>query len=112
MRARAVARCRGSWPATRAGKALDLGHAVPQRGRIVGVGELLEIVAQVACCFVVAPHFGQHQTSNLGQGHERTYDTKPYEYGDPFQLDLNRTIRNALARSCGGTPIQLDPADF
>ena len=55
---------------------------------------------------------GQHQTTRMGYGHERTYDTKPYEYGDPFQLDLHRTIRNALRRSGPGTPVQLDPEDF
>ena len=44
----------------------------------------------------------------LGHGHERTYDTKPYEYGDPFQLDLQRTIRNALGARPrrAGTPVQ------
>ena len=55
---------------------------------------------------------GQHQVSRLGQGHERTYDTKAYEYGDPFQLDLQRTIRNALRRQGAGTPVQLSPDDF
>ena len=55
---------------------------------------------------------GQHQTTRMGYGHERTYDTKPYEYGDPFQLDLHRTIRNALRRAGPGTPVQLDPEDF
>jgi uncharacterized protein with von Willebrand factor type A (vWA) domain len=55
---------------------------------------------------------GQHEVSRIGQGHERTYDTKPYEYGDPFQLDLHRTIRNALRRSGPGTPVHLDPDDF
>ncbi len=55
---------------------------------------------------------GQHQLHRLGQGHERTYDTKPYEYGDPFQLDLQRTIRNALRRQGTGTPVRLSPDDF
>ena len=55
---------------------------------------------------------GQHEVSRLGLGHERTYDTKPYEFGDPFQLDLHRTIRNALRRSGPGTPVKLDPDDF
>ncbi len=55
---------------------------------------------------------GQHQVSRLGQGHERTYDTKAYEYGDPFQLDLQRTIRNALRRQGSGTPVRLSPDDF
>jgi uncharacterized protein with von Willebrand factor type A (vWA) domain len=59
---------------------------------------------------------GQHEMSQHGIGHERTYDTKSYEYGDPFQLDLNRTIRNAVRRSAGlgqrGTPVRLSPDDF
>jgi uncharacterized protein with von Willebrand factor type A (vWA) domain len=59
---------------------------------------------------------GQHEMSQYGVGHERTYDSKPYEYGDPFQLDLNRTIRNALRRQAGdgqaSTPVQLSPDDF
>jgi uncharacterized protein with von Willebrand factor type A (vWA) domain len=57
-------------------------------------------------------HVGQHQLHETGQGHERTYQTKPYEYGDPFQLDLHRTIRNALRRSGSGTPVRLHPDDF
>ena len=55
---------------------------------------------------------GQHQLDRLGQGHERTYETKQYEYGDPFNLDLHRTIRNALRRNGAGTPVQLSPDDF
>jgi uncharacterized protein with von Willebrand factor type A (vWA) domain len=55
---------------------------------------------------------GQHQISRIGQGHERTYDTKAYEYGDPFHLDLHRTIRNAISRHGPGTPVRLDPEDF
>ena len=55
---------------------------------------------------------GQHEVSRIGLGHERTYDTKPYEFGDPFQLDLQRTIRNALRRAGPGTPVKLDPDDF
>ena len=59
---------------------------------------------------------GQHEMSQHGVGHERTYDSKPYEYGDPFQLDLNRTIRNALRRQAGdaeaSTPMRLSPDDF
>ena len=57
-------------------------------------------------------HVGQHQLHQFGQGHERTYQTKPYEFGDPFQLDLHRTIRNALRRTGAGTPIDLHPDDF
>ncbi|MFZ4718110.1 MAG: VWA domain-containing protein, partial [Ilumatobacteraceae bacterium] len=38
--------------------------------------------------------------------------TKQYEYGDPFQLDLHRTIRNAIRRNGPQTPVQLSPDDF
>ena len=55
---------------------------------------------------------GQHQMDNLGQGHERTYETKQYEFGDPFNLDLHRTIRNAIRRNGAQTPVQLTPEDF
>ena len=56
--------------------------------------------------------FGQHELTRNGLGHERSMDTKPYEFGDPFNLHIERTIRNAVARTGGGTPVQLSPEDF
>ena len=55
---------------------------------------------------------GQHAISKLGFGHELTYETKQYEFGDPFQLDLERTIRNAIRRNGPATPVKLSPDDF
>ena len=55
---------------------------------------------------------GQHQMRESGGGHERMYETKQYEYGDPFRLDLQQTLRNALRRQGGGTPVRLEPDDF
>ena len=55
---------------------------------------------------------GQHQVERIGVGHERTYDTKPYEYGDPFQLDLQQTLRNALKRQGSVVPVRLIAEDF
>ena len=55
---------------------------------------------------------GQHQVERIGVGHERTYDTKPYEYGDPFQLDLQQTLRNALKRQGSVVPVRLVAEDF
>jgi uncharacterized protein with von Willebrand factor type A (vWA) domain len=79
----------------------------PKGLRRIGSNALRDLFSKLA-----KDKIGQHETSQLGQGHERTYDTKAYEYGDPFQLDLNRTIRNALRRTGGGTPVILDPDDF
>lgn len=55
---------------------------------------------------------GKHQLERTGIGHEREYDTKPYEFGDPFNLHIERTVRNAVQRSGGGTPVRLLPEDF
>lgn len=55
---------------------------------------------------------GQHELTRTGIGHERSTDTKPYEFGDPFNLHIERTIRNAVARTGGGTPVTLSPEDF
>jgi len=59
------------------------------------------------------PHkLGRHQTDRTGTGHERSDETKPYEFGDPFNLHIERTLRNALTRQGGGTPVSLTPDDF
>ncbi|HEY3142072.1 MAG TPA: hypothetical protein VGJ86_13130, partial [Acidimicrobiales bacterium] len=55
---------------------------------------------------------GRHDVELSGSGHERAYETKPYEFGDPFNLHIERTVRNAVARMGGGTPVRLRPDDF
>lgn len=55
---------------------------------------------------------GRHELSSTGVGHERTYETKAYEWGDPFNLHIGRTVHNAVSRGGSGTPVQLTPDDF
>lgn len=55
---------------------------------------------------------GQHRIERIGAGHERAHETKAYEYGDPFHLDLQGTLRNTLRRQGGGLPLALHPDDF
>src|SRR5690606_37863062 len=55
---------------------------------------------------------GRHEIERTGAGHERSYETKPYEWGDPFNLHIERTVRNAVARAGSGTPVRLTPDDF
>jgi uncharacterized protein with von Willebrand factor type A (vWA) domain len=55
---------------------------------------------------------GRHELERSGAGHERTYETKAYEFGDPFNLHIERTVRNAIGRRGRGTPVLLSPADF
>ncbi|MEK7296000.1 MAG: hypothetical protein AAB018_05635, partial [Actinomycetota bacterium] len=82
--------------------------ALTPRGlRNLGANALRDLFGKLAVDTI-----GEHQINRLGIGHERTYDTKPYEYGDSFQLDLQRTLRNALQRGGPGLPIKLSPEDF
>ena len=60
---------------------------------------------------LVKDQLGGHERENLGVGHERAHHTKPYEYGDPFNLDINRTIGNAIMRG-ERSPVRLHPDDF
>ena len=79
----------------------------PRGLRAIGNNALRELFGKLS-----KDKFGQHRMHDEGMGHERTYDSKPYEFGDPFRLDLQRTIRNALSRNGTGTPVTLTPEDF
>ena len=79
----------------------------PKGLRKIGSNALRELFAKLS-----KDQAGQHQIERQGIGHERAYESKAYEYGDPFNLDLQRTIRNALRRQGQGTPVQLTPDDF
>jgi uncharacterized protein with von Willebrand factor type A (vWA) domain len=59
-----------------------------------------------------ADKLGRHNVAASGVGHERNFETKPYEFGDPFTLNIERTVRNAIRRTGGGTPVSLTPQDF
>jgi uncharacterized protein with von Willebrand factor type A (vWA) domain len=56
--------------------------------------------------------FGRHISPFRGVGGERTDESKPYQFGDPFLLDLEKTLMNALHRSGTGTPVGLEKDDF
>lgn len=82
--------------------------ALTPRGlRKIGANALKDLFGKLA-----ADALGGHQIHRVGSGHERTYDTKPYEYGDSFQLDLQGTLRNALHRGGPGVPLKLSAEDF
>jgi uncharacterized protein with von Willebrand factor type A (vWA) domain len=56
--------------------------------------------------------FGKHPMNYRGTGGERVDESKNYEYGDPFALDMQRTLMNSVVREGTGTPVRLDPTDF
>lgn len=79
----------------------------PRGMRRIGQNALRDLFSRLAM-----DRTGGHQVDRIGVGHERAYETKPYEFGDPFNLHIERTVRNALPRTGGGVPVQLSPDDF
>ena len=79
----------------------------PKGIRKIGQNALSDLFAKLA-----KDKMGKHELERSGVGHERSYESKPYEFGDPFNLDIHRTIRNAIRRTGGGTPVRLSPDDF
>ena len=95
---------------TRQGERLEL---TPRGSRRIGQKVLDDLFARLR-----RDAFGGHRVDRAGRGGEREETTKPYEFGDPFHLDLNRTLANAITReenAPGRRPsraLKLDPADF
>jgi Ca-activated chloride channel family protein len=57
--------------------------------------------------------FGSHDTPYLATGVEADAASKPYEFGDTLNLDVNATLRNALARTGSLTlPLEIDYPDL
>jgi uncharacterized protein with von Willebrand factor type A (vWA) domain len=75
---------------TRQGDRLEL---TPRGTRRIGQKVLDDLFARLR-----RDGFGGHRIERAGRGGERDETTKPYEFGDPFHLDLRRTLANALTR--------------
>ena len=79
----------------------------PRGMRKVGQKALKDIFGQLK-----KDSFGKHKTNFVGSGGERTDIAKKYEFGDPFLLDLEKTVMNAVFREGPATPVLIQPEDF
>ena len=56
---------------------------------------------------------GKHDTAQKGGGSVVLEDSKPYVYGDSLaNLNLHETLKNAMVRQGGGSPIRLRQDDY
>jgi len=88
----------------RGGDGLEL---TPQGVRKIGqkaLGDIFQHLAQDG--------FGSHPQGSSGTGIEAGDNSKPYEFGDPFNLDVERTLMNAVRHSDGSRPLRLAVDDF
>jgi len=79
----------------------------PRAARKLGMRALTDIFSRLR-----RESLGGHPLPSPGSGGEPGDETKQWEHGDPFLVDLNRTLFNAMARTGPGTPLQIGPADF
>ena len=88
----------------KAGRQFEL---TPQGVRKIGEKALTDIFQELK-----KDKIGQHEVQQSGGAGERIDITKPYEFGDPFLLDLPKTVMNAVRRGGIGSPVKLDASDF
>ncbi len=79
----------------------------PRAARRLGMRALTDIFSRLR-----REGFGGHPLPVAGRGGEPTDETKRYEFGDPFAVDINRSLFNAMARGGPGTPVRIGPDDF
>lgn len=79
----------------------------PRAARKLGLRALTDIFSRLR-----REGFGGHPLPQAGRGGEPTEETKRYEFGDAFAVDINRTLFNAMARGGAGTPVRISPDDF
>ena len=79
----------------------------PRGNRKIGQRALAEIYANLK-----HQSFGKHNVAEFGRYGERADDSKRYEFGDPFHLDLRQTIMNAMHRGGPSVPVTLAADDF
>ena len=56
--------------------------------------------------------FGKHDMTRRGYGGQRLEETKPYEFGDPFDVHLPRTVMNAVQRTAAHTAAAVAATGF
>jgi uncharacterized protein with von Willebrand factor type A (vWA) domain len=75
--------------------------------RRIGQKALREVFAHLK-----KDRMGHHLTDIRGANGDLLSDTKRYEFGDPFQVDLQATLKNAVLRAGPQVPVSLTPDDF
>jgi uncharacterized protein with von Willebrand factor type A (vWA) domain len=56
--------------------------------------------------------WGNHSTSLRGSQGDRLEETKPYEFGDPLNVNIGETLLNALEKRKKGEKLSIAPEDF
>ena len=83
-------------------------HLTPKGVRQIGQQALRDLFAQLRD----SPTLGLHRVASVSRGGDREETSKPWQPGEPFALNLPKTLRNAVLRQGPGTPVKLHADDF
>ena len=104
---------------------VEAGYVTSKGGRTVlsakGARRLGRLALREILAELLPDASGRHDTRRRGPSERQTEDARPYEYGDPMNIDVAATLRAALARGGRegpgveeGSPrrVVLDPRDL
>lgn len=81
---------------------------VTQKGLdLLGYKALRELMGAVG-----RANLGRHDTNRLATGVEASLGSKPYDFGDTLNMDVNATLLSAIGREGLGVPINLEYSDL
>lgn len=98
------------------GELADMGLVVETGDRLEltprAVRRIGERVLRSIFSAVEEPGGGEHEMRQRGRVGTQVESSAPWQFGDPFSLDLARTIMNSVLRSGPGRSVSLAPEDF
>jgi uncharacterized protein with von Willebrand factor type A (vWA) domain len=79
----------------------------PRGIRKIGESALTDVFS-----FLKRNKLSEHETGLRGSGSTKPEESKEYEFGDPFNLNVVNTLKKSLVRESEGKGIKLEPGDF
>lgn len=93
----------------------DAGYVGTRGGRVTLSPKGMRKIGQLALRDIyqglLRDRAGGHHAEHRGPAEVRPEETRPYQFGDPLNVDVVRTLRHALARE-PRAPLRLAPSDF
>jgi uncharacterized protein with von Willebrand factor type A (vWA) domain len=93
----------------------NAGYLAQREGRTTltpkGVRKLGQLALRDIYQGLLRDRTGGHQTDHRGVTQLKPEETRPFTFGDPFELDVVATLRHALARG-SIQPLRIAPDDF
>jgi uncharacterized protein with von Willebrand factor type A (vWA) domain len=95
---------------------VDQGYIRKSKDKLVltarGVRKIAERAMRDIFASLRRDQLGKHPIRRRGIGGQRLEETQPYLFGDYFDVDLPRSMMNAVMRSPARPPLHLAPQDF